>query len=158
MSRFDCMIQTELADQISNINQAAINPSYWALTQLGIDLYDNQIEIIDDITNLSLPYLGILAARGSGKSFAAAIGLAKLCLDNPGFRIGIFGPKSDTAKRLLKEDMIGRILTPSSKVYDQVDWSKTSNSFLQFKNGSTVKSLSASPTATQESEHFHVIV
>jgi hypothetical protein len=151
------MIQTELADQIANINQAAINPSYWALTQLGIDLYDNQVDILNDVTDLSLPYVAIIASRGSGKSFACAIAIAKMCLDNPGFRVGIFGPKAETAKRLLKEDILGRILTPTSKVYDQVDWNKTSNSFIQFKNGSTVKSLSASPTATQESEHFHAV-
>ena len=66
--------------------------------------------------------------------------------------------KLETAKRLVKEDIIGRILVPSSKVYDQIDWNQTSNSFVQFKNGATIKALSASPTATQESEHFHVIV
>ena len=158
MAKFDYMIMHELSEKIADINQAAINPSYWALTQLGIDLYDNQVNILDDVTNLSLPYLGILASRGSGKTYAVAIGVVKLCLDNPGFRIGVFGPKADTAKRLVKEDIIGRILTPSSKVYDQIDWNRTSNTFIQFKNGSTVKALSASITANIESEHFHCII
>jgi hypothetical protein len=158
MSRFDCMISSELAAQISNINQAAVNPGYWSLVNLGIDLYDNQIEIINDIMDLSQPYIAILASRGSGKTYCVSISLVKLCLDNPGFRIGVFGPKLETAKRLVKEDIIGRILTPSSKVYDQIDWNKTSNAFVQFKNGSNIKALSASPTATQESEHFHVLV
>lgn len=158
MSKFDYMIMHELSEKIADINQAAINPSYWALTQLGIDLYDNQVNILDDVTNLSLPYLGILASRGSGKTYAVAIGVVKLCLDNPGFRIGVFGPKADTAKRLVKEDIIGRILTPSSKVYDQIDWNRTSNTFIQFKNGSTVKALSASITANIESEHFHCVL
>jgi hypothetical protein len=158
MSRFDGMIQTDLSARIANIIQAAMNPSYWALLNLGIDLYDNQVQILDSVCDLSLPYIGILASRGSGKTYSVAIAIVKMCLDNPGFRVGVFGPKADTSKRLVKEDIIGRILSPSSKVHDQIDWNHTSNSFIQFKNGSTIKALSASPTATQESEHFHVLV
>lgn len=158
MSRFDSMLQDELTLKIDNIFELGTNDSYWSLTELGIDLYDNQVEILDAVCDLSIPYVGVLASRGSGKTYSVAIAIVKLCLDNPGFRVGIFGPKADTSKRLVKEDIIGRILSPSSKVYDQIDWNKTSNSFIQFKNGSTVKALSASPTATQESEHFHVLV
>src|SRR5271157_5808203 len=158
MSRFDGMISNELSVKIADINQAAINPSYWSLVNLGIDLYDNQVEILDAVLDLSLPYIALLASRGSGKTYAVAIALVKMCLDNPGFRIGVFGPKADTSKRLVKEDIIGRILTPSSKVYDQVDWQHSGNQFIQFKNGSTIKALSASPTATQESEHFHCVL
>lgn len=158
MSEYDLMLETQVPDLVDNIIERAVNPSYWSLTNLGIDLYDNQIDIIDSVCDLSLPYIGILAARGSGKTYSVAIAIVKMCLDNPGFRVGIFGPKADTSKRLVKEDMLGRILIPSSLVYDQIDWEKTSNAFVQFKNGSTVKALSASPTATQESEHFHVLV
>ena len=93
MGRFDGLISQELSVKIADINQAAINPSYWSLVNLGIDLYDNQVEILDAITDLSLPYLAILASRGSGKTYACAIALVKVCLDNPGFRVGIFGPK-----------------------------------------------------------------
>lgn len=158
MNRFDELIEKSLSLRFSTINKAAVDPSYWALTNLNIDLYDNQISIINDVTNLSLPYLGILASRGSGKTFSVAIALVKVCLDNPGFRIGIFGPKGETSKRLVKEDIIGRILTPSSSVYNDIDWNHTSNSLVTFKNGSTIKALSASETATQESEHFHFLV
>ena len=35
---------------------------------------------------------------------------------------------------------------------------RTSNSFIQFKNGSSIKALSASATATTESEHFNFLV
>src|ERR1035437_6470421 len=160
MSEYDSMMQIQIPPLLENIVQLAINPSYWSLANLGIDLYDNQVEILDAVCDLSIPYVGILASRGSSKTYAVAIAVVKLCLDNPGFRVGIFGPKADTSKRLVKEDIIGRILvnSPTSKVYNQIDWSKTSNSFIQFKNGSNVKALSASPTATQESEHFHVLV
>jgi len=158
MSEYDSMMENEIPQLVDNIVELAINPSYWSLTNLSIDLYDNQVEILDAVCNLSIPYVGVLASRGSGKTYAVAIAIVKLCLDNPGFRVGIFGPKADTSKRLVKEDIIGRILPPTSKVYNDIDWSKTSNSFIQFKNGSNVKALSASPTATQESEHFHVLV
>lgn len=158
MSRFDRMISEGLSSRISTINQAAVDPSFWALTNLGIDLYDNQISIVNDVVDLSVPYLAVLASRGSGKTYSVAIGLVKVCLDNPGFRIGIFGPKGETSKRLVKEDIIGRILTPTSKVYNQINWNKTSNALITFNNGSTIKALSASETATQESEHFHYLV
>jgi len=105
-----------------------------------------------------LPYVAILASRGSGKTYSVAIALVKACLDNPGFRVGVFGPKMETSKRLLKEDIIGRILTPSSKIHDLINWERTSNSFIQFKNGSSIKALSASITATTESEHFNFLV
>ncbi|MGH7974744.1 MAG: terminase large subunit domain-containing protein [bacterium] len=158
MPDFDPMIESGIPPLMNNIVELAINPSYWSLSNLSIDLYDNQVEIIDAVCDLSITDIAILASRGSGKTYSVAIAIVKLCLDNPGFRVGIFGPKADTSKRLVKEDIIGRILSPTSKVYDQIDWTKTSNSFIQFKNGSTVKALSASPTATQESEHFHVLV
>lgn len=158
MSRFDRMIEIELSSRINSLNNAAIDPSYWALTNLGIDLYDNQIEICNAVVDLSVQYLAILQARGGGKSFSAALGLIKLCLDTPGFRIGIFGPKAGQAERLLKEEILGRIITPSSKVYDQVDWQRTSAARITFANGSSIKALSASETAQQEGEHFHVIV
>ena len=158
MSRFDGIISNELASKIADINQTCINPSYWSLQSLGIDLYNNQIEILDAVLDLSIPYVAILASRGSGKTYSVAIALVKACLDNPGFRIGVFGPKMETSKRLLKEDIIGRILTPSSKIHDQINWERTSNSFVQFKNGSSIKALSASVTATTESEHFNFLV
>jgi hypothetical protein len=158
MSQYDKMIENEIPSQLENIIQLAMNPSYWSLTNLGIDLYDNQVQILDAVCDLSVPYVAVLASRGSGKTYSVAIGLVKLCLDNPGFRIGVFGPKADTSKRLIKEDIIGRILTPSSPLYDRIDVNKTSNQFIQFKNGSTIKALSASATATIESEHFHCVV
>jgi len=158
MSQYDTMIENEIPSQLANLVMLAMNPSYWSLTNLGIDLYDNQVEILEAVCDLSVPYVGVLASRGSGKTYSVAIGLVKLCLDNPGFRIGIFGPKADTSKRLLKEDILGRILTPSSPLYKEIDPTRTSNQFIQFRNGSTIKALSASPTATIESEHFHCVV
>lgn len=158
MSQYDSLIEKDIPSRLENIMQLAMSPSYWSLTNLGIDLYDNQVEIVDAVCDLSVPYVGVLASRGSGKTYSVAIGLVKLCLDNPGFRIGIFGPKADTSKRLVKEDILGRILSPSSPLYDKIDTNHTSNQFIQFKNGSTIKALSASPTATIESEHFHCVV
>lgn len=158
MSQYDSVIENEVSADLANLVHLVMNPSYWSLTNLGIDLYDNQVEILNAVCDLSVPYVGVLASRGSGKTYSVAIGLVKLCLDNPGFRIGIFGPKADTSKRLVKEDILGRILTPASPLYDKIDALRTSNQFIQFKNGSTIKALSASPTATIESEHFHCVV
>lgn len=158
MNRFEILVENTLPSCISTLNKASTDTSFWALVNLGIDLYDNQIDITNAVCDLSLPYVAILASRGSGKTYSVAIALVKMCLDNPGFRVGIFGPKGETSKRLVKEDIIGRILSPSSSVYNQIDWNKTSNALVVFKNGSTIKALSASETATQESEHFHCVV
>src|SRR5271165_1874674 len=128
------LVETKLFDVCNDYIEEATNASYWSLIKLGIDLYDNQNDIVRDITDLSIDYLAILASRGSGKTYSAAIGLVKLCLDNEGLRIGIFGPKAETSKRLVKEDIIGRILTPSSPVYKEIDWNRTANALITFKN------------------------
>src|SRR5665213_2407116 len=103
-TQFDSIIEKEIPGKLGQIFQLAMSSSYWSLTQVGIDLYDNQVDIIEAVTDLSVPYVGVLASRGSGKTYSVAIGLVKLCLDNPGFRVGVFGPKADTSKRLVKED------------------------------------------------------
>jgi hypothetical protein len=144
--------------KITNLSKAAYDTSFWALQNLNVDLYDNQIEIVEAVTDLSNKYLAILCARGSGKSYAVAVVLAKLCLDYPGLSVGIFAPKEEQANRIIKEELIGHLLVPSSPCYQFIDWSNTSGSHIRFKNGSDILSLSASEQTQQEGYHFAVVV
>jgi len=159
MYDFATLVQSNYnSGKISNLSKAAYDTSFWALQNLNVDLFDNQISIVDDTTDISIKYLAILCARGSGKSHGVAVAIIKLCLDYPGLSVGIFGPKEDQANRIIKEELLGHLLLPSSACYEFVDWKNTSGSYVKFKNGSYVRSLSASEQAEQEGHHFSVVV
>ena len=144
--------------KIADLSRSAFDPSFWALKNLDLDLYDNQISVVKEVCDLSSKYLAILAARGSGKSFACALGIVKLCLDYPGLKVGIFGPKSDQASRLIKEEITRNLIRPGTPVYSFVDWSNTSSAHVHFNNGSDIIALSASEYANIEGHHFGVIL
>ena len=133
------------------------NPSRWCLEELGIDLYDNQIEIVNEVCDLEREFLAILQARGAGKTFAVGLGLIRLCLFIPGFKIGIFGPKTEQANRIIKE-MKKDVLKPGTPIYAEIDWLDSTNSRMTFKNGSQMLAISAAETSMQEGYHFHMIV
>jgi hypothetical protein len=144
--------------KISNLSKAAYDPSFWALQNLGVDLYDNQVDIIEASCDIGIKYLAILCARGTGKSHAVAVAIVKMCLDYPGLSVGIFAPKEEQANRIIKEELIGHLLLPSSPCYNFIDWSNTSHSHVRFKNGSDVLALSASEQSQQEGYHFSVVI
>lgn len=144
--------------KVSNLSKAAYDPSFWALQNLGVDLYDNQVTIIESVCDIGEKYLAILCARGSGKTHGVAVALVKLCLDYPGLSVGIFGPKEDQANRIIKEELLGHLLLPHSPCYNFIDWSKTSGSYVRFKNGSYIESHSASEQSQQEGYHYSIVV
>ena len=144
--------------KISNLSKAAYDTSFWALQNLQVDLYDNQIDIVDSVTDIGIKYLAILCARGTGKTHGVAVALIKLCLDYPGLAVGIFGPKEDQANRIIKEELLGHLLLPSSPCYNFIEWSRTSGSYVRFKNGSYIESHSASEQSQQEGYHYSIVV
>ena len=158
MTRITRHVDT-LITRLPAVLSAAVSPSMWALDRLHIDLYDNQIEVVDAICNLSPTHskIAILQARGSGKSFATGVALIKLCLDIPGISIGIFGPKAEQATRIIKE-IRTKILIPSCPVYNMVDEDNSVNSRLVFRNGSYLQAISASVSTQNEGWHFHIAV
>ncbi len=133
------------------------SPPRWCLEELGIDLFDNQIEIINEVVDLDSEFLAILQARGAGKTFAVGLGLIRLCLFIPGLKIGIFGPKTEQANRIIKE-LRKDVLKPGTALYSEVDWLDSTNSRMTFKNGSQMLAISAAETSMQEGYHFHLIV
>jgi len=144
--------------KISNLSKAAYDTSFWSLQNLGVDLYDNQIDIVNSVCDIGEKYLAILCARGSGKTHGVAVALVKLCLDYPGLSVGIFGPKEDQANRIIKEELLGHLLLPSSPCYNFIEWGKTSGSYVRFKNGSYIESHSASEQSQQEGYHYSIVV
>ena len=155
---------SEIVSGIKHLNkpnkfmlQSMSNPAFWVLDNLGKDLYDNQIEIITALCDLSVQNISILQARGAGKTFAVAMGLMKLCKDNRDFSVGIFAPKAKQAERIIDE-ITNKIATKKTLVYDMIDHKTSIKSRMRFKNGSEIYALSADETSQQEGYHFNMII
>jgi len=144
-------IQERLVDSVENV----FDVSKRCMEELNVDLYDNQIEIVENVCDLDEQYLVILESRGGGKTFSVAVGLILLALDIPNFNIGVFAPKEGQSTRLLKE--VSKILK-DSKVKNKINWNKSSSLKIVFKNESAIMAFSGSVTANIEGPHFHVIV
>ena len=129
--------------------------SYRILKQLGINLYENQIEIVQNVIDLTVDKLFIAQARAAGKTFAVELGALYVCLNNPGFRMGVVGPKLDQATRFLKEL---QKTVKGTTLEDEIVWNKTAASRITFRNGSTIVGLSGSKTAEVEGHHFDMVI
>src|ERR1035437_1399261 len=147
-------IWSEIAKRSKDYVMQANDPKLWAKSFLGVEIFSNQIEIMEAVGNLSTRYVCVIGSRGSGKSYAVCAGLVKLCADNPNLEVGIFGPRTDQANRLISES---RAMLNGSKLHDQVDWVRTTAHRLLFKNGSYMLALSAAETSQQEGWHFDVV-
>lgn len=156
MFNYSPIIDQLRLDRMTLLKSSA-DPAFWALEELKVNLFDNQIEIVEAVTDLSIKEVAILQARGAGKTFSVGLGLVKVCLDMPGVQIGIFGPKADQAERIIKE-ITEHIIKPTSPIHSQIDWRETTNSKLKFMNGSEMLAISAAETTMQEGWHFNIVV
>lgn len=125
------------------------------INSLGVDLYDNQIEIVEAINDMSIPYLAILQARGGGKTHAVAAGVCLVAIDNPDTPIGIFAPKWDQARRVTR---VCYQILKRSELKDLVDWDTSTPGRIEFKNGSYIIGLSANEVTQVEGWHFALMV
>lgn len=143
--------QSDLASRLIDIE---FDVGLWALTNLNISLFDNQIEIVESIVDFNTKYITLVATRSAGKSFATAVGIVKLCIDNPGFTVGIFAPKLEQATRLLKacNDIL-----KNSNVLDEINWTTTTKSRLEFANGSWIVGQSANEISMTEGLHVDMV-
>lgn len=146
-----------LKSDSTTLLKSSADPAFWALEELKVNLFDNQIEIVEAVTDLNIKEVAILQARGAGKTFSVGLGLVKVCLDKQGVQIGIFGPKADQAERIIKE-ICEHIIKPTSPIHSQIDWRETTNSKLKFMNGSEMLAISAAETTMQEGWHFNIVV
>ena len=148
---------TRLADRFGTIFDTAADPAYWILDKTGVSLFDNQIEIIKAVCDLNQRYVAIAQARGSGKTFSVGAGLVKLCFDNPGLQIGVFGPKWDQANRIIDE-ITEKIVQDGSPLAYIINKRQSNKSKLIFTNGSYIQAISANQSTSMEGWHFHIAV
>lgn len=119
---------------------------------LGLELYSNQIEIIDTMCSDDVNNLTILAARSAGKTYAVSVGCYKMCSNNPGYEVLIFGPKQALATRVI--DQIMQICKAhKDTIGKDIDWRHCNSSFIQFVNGSRVRALSGGEGTQVEGHH-----
>lgn len=131
------------------------DPAYRSLKKLNISLYDNQIQIMEAVLDWNIPYLVVVSARGSGKTFSVAAGTVLLCRDNPGLVVAVFAPKESQATRIL-EEMI--TIIKKSNINSEINWKTTTKSRLNFMNGSYVICQSAGETVQGEGIHANILI
>lgn len=134
----------------------SFDPSYWALTELGVSLYDNQIEILESVIDPKIRYVTIIGARSSGKTYAVGAGVVKICIDLPGVEIGVFAPKASQSIRVL-EEIATKILNKTTRE-KYLDEERTTKSSIYFKNGSHILAQSAAVETQGEGWHFDILV
>lgn len=150
-------IADDLSSDTKEIFGKALLPGYWVLKELGVSLFDNQIEIMEAVCDTTEKYIAILQARGGGKTYATGIALVKLCLENRELQVGVFAPKEAQATRILDE-LRKKVLTKDSPIYELIDWKNSRAERISFKNGSYIQALSAAPETMQEGWHFNIAV
>lgn len=131
------------------------NLGLWCLTHLGVDLFDNQIAIVEKIVDLDCKYILLAASRSSGKTYAVSVGIIKLCIDHAPFAVGVFAPKFDQASRLLKQV---RDILKSSSFEGEILWDECTQNKIIFRNGSSIISNSASEVSNVEGIHIDCLV
>lgn len=154
------LIGNELRDFIIKATAEAVtvNSSLdnWAKS-IGVHLWKNQLEILDTILNPAIKNIAITAARGAGKTFIISIACIKLCIENRGYRVLLFGPKAELASRILA-DGIRPLCLNNPILSAEVDWDVCTKKEFRFKNGSWVRCLGASETTQVEGYHADMIV
>lgn len=137
---------------------AEVNSSVtaWARSA-GVDLYKNQIEIINTICDERYRNINILAARSAGKTYSVALGTVKMCIDNPDYEVIFFAPKAAQSTRILEQ--ITLICNKcKDTLYKEIDWYRSNKAFLQFYNGSRMRALGAADGTQVEGYHAPMIV
>lgn len=129
----------------------------WAAS-IGEVLYYPQQEIIQTICDPKNRNITLLASRSAGKSYGVCLAMIKLCLDNPGYEILVFAPKSTQSERLL--GVIRKIAKkPNNKILNkEINWLSTNVSRITFKNGSLITALSGDESTQVEGYHGDLIV
>jgi len=139
------------------VQTAWTDPCAWIEDRLGVQLYSNQIEVIEALRDPDGEGFNVLQSRGAGKSQAIAWGLIELCANRPGTQVIIAAPIEKQAGRIIRY-MRQALQAPGCKVKDVIDWQNASALRLPFKNGSTVVAVSGQEKANAEGEHGHVLV
>lgn len=128
----------------------------WA-NSVGINLYTNQVEILNTIMDDSQHNITILASRAAGKTYATALGAMKMCMENPGYEVIFFAPKASQSTRILEQ--ISRICKQQQDtLYKEIDWNNSNKALFNFYNGSLMRALSAGEQTEIEGFHPNMVV
>lgn len=139
-----------ITDESLKLLETTFDTKKWAET-VGINLVENQVEIIDIICHPKSKYINILGSRSMGKTYAIGGVSIKQCLNYPGYKVVVFGPRTDQATRIITE--ISGMCKRSKILSEQVDWNNTSKQHIGFKNTSEITALSASELSEIEGWH-----
>lgn len=142
----DFIIKT--TDEAVTVNSSLDN---WAKS-IGINLYPNQLEILDTILNPSIRNIVVLASRAGGKTFVISVACIKLCLENRKYRVLLLAPKADQSTRIL-EDGVKPLCLGNDVLKAEVSWDECTKKEFHFKNGSWIKCLSANENTQVEGYH-----
>ncbi len=150
-------IRKAFKDALIGNMREQVDPVEWIERNLGVELYSNQIENIENLFSPDNTGFNILGVRGGGKTWGLAGGLLAYAVLYPGLRVIVVGPKEKQAARILKE--IYTILkSKACKIGHEVDWEASSAHRIQFKRGSYMVALSGQEVANVEGEHGHILV
>lgn len=128
----------------------------WAAS-VGIRLYTNQVEILNAICDETKQNIAILASRAAGKTYATALGAIKMCIENPGYEVIFFAPKTNQATRILEQ--IERICKQQTDTLDkEFDWGNSNKALFKLRNGSLMRAISAGEQAEIEGYHPNMVV
>ena len=128
----------------------------WAAS-VGIDLYDNQVEIINAMMSPDKNNITVLASRSAGKTYAVALGALKMCIENPGYEVIFFAPKEKQSTRIL-EQIKSICNQQKDTLYKEINWRASNKAYFELYNGSSLRSLSAGPNTQIEGFHCSMIV
>lgn len=106
----------------------------------GFDLYSNQVEIVECIMADDIKNLTLTGARASGKTFGVLLGLALYSVQHPKLEVGLTAPTDDQSNRMIKTFISKIMCAPGIKEF--VVKSKTTNTHVEFKNGTIWDSFS----------------
>lgn len=150
----------ELRDymQKETLQAVEVNSSIdsWAKS-VGINLYPNQLEIMEAILNPSIRNLCILASRAGGKTFVVSVGICKNSVENKNYRTLLTAPKADQSMRIIADGVLP-LCQNNPTLYNEVDWERTSKKEFRFKNGSWIRAIGGSESTNLEGYHCDMIV
>ncbi len=152
ITEFDDVIRLIVGNRIDSI----YDTKKYIYEKYGVKIFNNQVDVFDNIINPLNHYIFIAQARGGGKTYSVGLSVLEVCLNVPGLTVGVFAPKLPQTTRLIAE--VRKIGNKKPEIRDQIDWNSTSTYKVVFKNGSFIEGVSAHEQTLSEGGHYHIIV
>lgn len=148
-------IDKAIFDNMFNCLEYSFDMSARIKKEFGVDLQDNQQEIVETFVDLSIKNMGLIASRSGGKTFGVIIGMLQLSTSIP-ISIGITAPSADQATRLIAT--FTQLMYATPNIERLVVKSECSSTKVVFKNGSRWEAFSGSEVSKTEGRHYDCLV